>query len=327
MKTKDDDMKNTFLKLVKDPGVLFSAANIFAFSQSGNVAALSIAVATFALAADQCCNQGKRNKSKPRQWLGKVFSRLPSALKGDPENPALRINAYGVLAAGILSLSSGAILPGIAGLAFSTGNFLASSLWSQRIQRNPDIKGAKKVITNPAVHYGVGYAMIGLMAGGGFQLLRQPLHNIPALVTTSLGLTATSLSSVGLALGKFKNPAAPFMTVAFGGIINTMSGVLSGNYQGAVNNLLAICGETRLGQINFHAEKERQAQEKTATTEGEAFENNDNSPSTKKKSDASYKRVDAAFNFVSRQLLRPLEALDSFVERRTKKQAFSTPSP
>lgn len=34
-------MKESFLKLVKDPGVLFSAANIFAFSQSGNIAALA----------------------------------------------------------------------------------------------------------------------------------------------------------------------------------------------------------------------------------------------------------------------------------------------
>lgn len=251
-------MKESFFKLVKDPGVLFSAANIFAFSQSGNVAVLSIAVATFALAADQCCRHDNADKTRPRQLVGRLVSLLPEAMKGDPNSAALRINAYGALAAGLLSLSSGAILPGIAGVAFSTGNFLASSVWSQNIQRNPNIGGVKKALTNPAVHYGVGYAMIGLMAGGGLQLISAPLQHAPALITTTLGIGASTLSSIGLTLGKFKNPAAPFMTVAFGGIINTTSGILSGNYQGAVNNFIAMCGETRLGQINYEAFKEQQ---------------------------------------------------------------------
>lgn len=245
----------TAAKIPKDPGVLFSAANIFAFSQSGNAFALGIAVATFALAAAQCCLRGKGDRHPLLAKLGRQFDRLPEGIKGDSDSSALRITAYGALLGGILSLSSGAVLPGIAGLSFAIGNIFASSRAYQEIQRNPKIMGAKKALSNPPVYYGIGYAMIGLMAGGGMNLLARPIQ--PAMVTTLLGIGATTLSSTGLLLGKFQNPAAPFMTVAFGTCINTLSGVLSGNPFGAVNNFLAMCGETRLGHLNFLADKKR----------------------------------------------------------------------
>lgn len=248
-------MNNRILTVIQDPGVLFCMANVFVFSQSGNLAALFLSVATLILAVDQSGNHNRTVKGKIRQKVVKMLSLVPQALLGDPQSSALRVNAYGVLACGILALSSGALLPGFAGLAFSTGNFLASSSWSQMIQRNSEIKGRKKALTNPAVYYGVGYAMLGLMAGGGLALWTDPFQHIPALVTTILGVTVTSLSAIGLAFGKFQNPAAPFMMVAFGTGINILSGFLSGNFQGSINNFLSMCGEVRLGQINYRVEQ------------------------------------------------------------------------
>ncbi len=290
--------KETAVHLLKDPGVLFAGANVFAFSQSGNALALAIAVGTFFLAAGESC---LREGHPLRVMSSRLVSKMPKELAGDPGSGALRINAYGVLAAGLLSLASGAVLPGIAGVAFATGSFFASSGKHVEIQRDHFIKGVKKACTNPAVFYGIGYAMIGLMAGGGLDLLTFPVppEHLPALITTSLGVAVTTLSTVGLTLGKFKNPAAPFMAVSLGSCINVLAGVASGNALGVINTGLAALGEARLGYMNFIADRARYATISAGHTVSDRF-----------------------FGFVSDALVLPLRRFDSYLEARRNRLAF-----
>ena len=69
-----------------------------------------------------------------------------------------------VLATGF---TAAALLPMVAGAFFSSGGFVATSDRCKRIQADPDAKGWLKVLTNPAVHWNIGYAALGLVAGGG----------------------------------------------------------------------------------------------------------------------------------------------------------------
>jgi len=216
-------------KTVLDPGVLFSLANIFAFRQSHSVTVLFIALVTFAAAVRFA-------------WLAACGGKISQNTWFTP----MRANGCGVLAASVFSFTAGAVLPGIAGLGFTVFSFLVASKRMNHLQNDPKASGWLKAALHPAIYCGIGYAMIGLMAGGGFRLLDDPLANVPALVMTCLGVGVTILSTIGLVSGSFQNPAAPFMAVALGTFINALAGIASGNILGTINNLLAMAGEIRV---------------------------------------------------------------------------------
>jgi hypothetical protein len=276
-------MRLTLFSFLRDPGFWFSFANIFAFRQAQNDAAFYVAVviAFFSvfIAGAQASQHPFARKLKER--AGRLS--LPEALIGMPGSLGLRVNTYGVLLCGLLSLSSGAWLPAIAGIAFAIGNALASSRGILHIQQDPAASGIARSVTNAAVYYGIGYIMIGLMAGGGTALLADPLANIPALVTTCLGVLTTLLSILGLLLRAFPSPAAPFMVVTVATGINTLSGFLSGNLLGSAASFCSMCGEFLLGMIYFDPAKPVAAA----------------SPSTAAR----------FFAWLSRQVMRPLYAV------------------
>lgn len=227
-------MKEKLRKVFTDAGVLFSIANVFAFLQSDSffAKAFAIVIATMTITA------------AGMKW-DKVIAPLPPFVRKQASSP-LYINAWGGLTAGLFSLAAGSLLPGIAGLAFTTGNFLAVSRRIQNLQHDGKAEGWLKALTHPAIYFGVGYTMIGLMAGGGARLFADPFGNIPALIMTCLGVSAIALSTIGMISGAFPNPAAPFMAVVFGTFINIWAGIFSGNLIGAVNNFFAMSGEFRL---------------------------------------------------------------------------------
>ncbi len=210
-----------------DAGVLFALANIFAFKQAHSATVLFIALVTFLVAVRFA-------------WLA------ASGGADDKKTSALRANGWGVLLAAVFSFTAGAILPGIAGLGFAAFSFLAASERIGRLQNDPAAGGWLKAALHPAIYCGIGYAMIGLMAGGGFRLLDNPFANVPALIMTCLGVGVTIVSTIGLISGHFRNPAAPFMAVALGTFINALAGLASGNILGMINNLLAMSGEVRI---------------------------------------------------------------------------------
>ena len=259
------------IEVLFDPGILFSLANVFTMLQSGGSAPYSIAIVT----AAACLFYGILYKGRK--------SLLP-----------LRINAYGVLIAGLFSFYAGSVLPGIAGLAFGVGNIMASTPRILQLQMERHASRLTKATTHPAVYYGIGYAMVGLMSGGGMALLENPLGNMAALMTTLLGMGATTLSSIGLLSGNFLNPAAPFMTVTFGALFNSMAGIASGNIFGTINNLLAGAGEARLAWM---------AQD--------AYEANHESISNAKQPGSGIAKI---LGFCEKQLLRPLLAARSWAK-------------
>jgi hypothetical protein len=325
-----------FRKIITDPGVLFSFANIFAMLQSGSLASIlitgstAIASTTSSLVADNIKNNAENGTPLWRitKIAKKIGTTLPSFVSNQLSSP-LRITAYGILAAGMVALGAGALLPGIAGLAFAGGNFMASSRWAQKIQNNDGTKGVLKALTHPAVYYGLGYAAIGLLAGGGLGLLASPLSNIPALITTSLGITATTMSSIGLLSGQFKNPAAPFMTVVIGTAFNVLAGMASGNILGALNNICALGGELRLAWIaqdGFEAKKAKQAQATPqAIINTMPVTDKGLQPKVQPALQPEFKNVEAVqletkttglFRAAEKQLTRPLVAVRSMVAAR-----------
>lgn len=271
------------LRFVRDnfyhAGVLFPVANVLNFSQAHDPIGTSIAVGnlayTMAMSLASAGIQSLPEASGARKFVAKSSSYLENdsdfqrskllryhvqdfiknplkasfKFAGRQMTNTLRVTAYCALAVGAVLLSSGAaesLLPGLAAVAFGVGNGLASSPTVERLNANPETKALVRALTHPAVYYGLGYTAAGLMAGGGLELLEQPLHNIPASLSTTLGVSETSLALLGLGMGRFKNPAAGFIAVAVGTMINAVSGMLTGNFNSALANSLAGLGESWL---------------------------------------------------------------------------------
>ncbi len=237
-----------------DPGVLFALANVFAMFQSGSMLAIAITLCAAALAIISGVIFSNIQDYKRK---GTALWPASKLLKGFISNqpPSLFINACGILIAGLVSLQAGAILPGIAGLAFACGNFMAASRRATQLQLNMQAGRWVRTLTHPTVYFGVGYAAIGLMAGGGMELLEDPSGNMPALTATLLGIGATTFSSAGLLSGIFSNPATPFMIIVAGTAFNIASGIASGNMLGSINNFFSLCGALRLAWLAEDAYK------------------------------------------------------------------------
>ena len=256
-------MKQTFhtlRKVILNPGVIFPIANIFAFIASGNpVAVIASIVTTFvAGVASYVKNYPQSHIAHFFHNKAKYAPKFIRALLSDP----LRINAFGLLISTlaiavttlVLGFAPAAFLPMVAGIFFSSGSFIATSDLCKRIQEDATIKGWLKPMTNPAVHWSVGYAALGLASGGGFSLLLHPSSNIPAIITTGLGITTTTLSSVGLARQKFSNPASPFMALVHGTAINASVALATGNFCNVANMLCAGLGEGIIG-VDIHRQR------------------------------------------------------------------------
>ena len=238
-----------------NPGLLFPMANLFAFLQSRNPAAIGIAafnvlVSIYILGWLAAGNRllAAAPPPRPTGWRGFVADQLYSPL---------RITAWCVLTASTASFIGGAWLPALAGLAFGAGNVLASSLPVSRRLQDTQTPPWRKAVLHPAIYYGIGYAMTGLMAGGGLALLGDPLANMPALIATVIGVATILLSSLGLLAGLLRNDT-PFWIVAAGSAINALAGSLSGNALGCVNCLFSMSGEARLGWLARQSKPEPQ---------------------------------------------------------------------
>lgn len=224
------------LRNLVHPSLLFCVANIFAFAQGGKQTsflspAAGVAYLTLAAALVLHLRAQARARTTP-VWLNSML-----------------VVAVGALTSGLLSAREGAGLAALCGLFFSAGNFLNAFPVFMRIQMQADAPALLKTLTHAAVYYGLGYACIGLMAGG--------FATLPTAMTTVLGVATTSLAALGLALKKFTSPAAPFMAVAAGTAINTLSGLLTGNIPGALNNFFAMLGECGLAMM-FHQQTDPQ---------------------------------------------------------------------
>jgi hypothetical protein len=259
------------VKAILNPGVLFPIANIFAFWGSGIIPA-ALAAAGTAVVATAVSYANNNPESRLAVFFRDKGKNFPKFLKDQFSHP-LRVNAWGVLAPTLAiaisavttgGITAAALLPMIAGTFFSSGSFAATSETCNRIQKDPKAKGWKKAITNPAVHWSVGYAALGLAAGGGAKLLLKPLSNIPALVMTALGITTTTASAMGLMRHKFSNPASPFMMLVNGTLINATAAVLTLNFNSVANMLCACSGEFMVG-ADVHRQQVSSPQAKAKT--------------------------------------------------------------
>lgn len=224
---------NKLLRHFLHPSVLFCCANIFAFAQGNSTRhdippELSVAIITFLFVLVLRGFEYRGNKNPFALW---------------PWLNAMAVLATGALLSGLFSFASGHVLAGFAGLFFAVGNYLNAFPLFLHIQHDARASPAMKALTHAAVYYGLGYACIGLMAGG-FETFLSGL-------TTGTGIGVTLLSTYGLVLGKFTTPAAPFIAVALGTGINTLSGLITGNMLGAINNFLPMLGELGLAYL-FH---------------------------------------------------------------------------
>lgn len=211
-------------KLCLEPGVLFPLANIFVFIQAHNQLAVILAFANTALS---------------------IVAVLSQRITISP----LRITMWMVLAMALCSFWSGSFLPGLAGLAFAAGHFMVTHKKLQQALADPATPALQKAVTHPAFYYGLGGIVVGIMAGGGVNLLRHPLADIPALIMVSSGMIAIGAASLGLALNLVKS-AIPFWILAAGTAINGLAGLLTGNFAGATSCLFSLCGNMRLGFMN-----------------------------------------------------------------------------
>ena len=257
------NLRNTAIsakKLLLDPGVVFQCANIFAFIISGNLSAVIAAMAsTVVVGIVSYSNQNPLASST--QFFERAGNYFPQCVRNQ-FTEALRVNGWSVLIPTLIiaesalaqGISATAILPMIAGTVAS-GSFVATSTVCKKIQTDSAI-GWLKAITNPAVHWSIGYTALGLAAGGGLSLFAHISDHIPALVMTSLGIATTTSSAVGLTQHKFSNPASPFMTLVHGTDINAGVALFTGNFISVANMLCAGTGEFLVG---MHVHRNRSA--------------------------------------------------------------------
>jgi hypothetical protein len=224
-------MKNfsNIRKLVLEPGVLFPIANVFTFLQSQDVFAIIIAILNVMLSVT---------------LVFKKFSAF-SPLRG---------TALLVLLSGLFALAGGDVLPGVAGLAFATGNFLASHPENMASLHNRKIHLCRRAACHPAIYYGLGYSMIGLMAGGGMRLLTHPFDNRRALLMVSIGVATIFIAILGRTFDLLE-ACIPFWILAAGTAINSLAGAVTGNFLGAGSCFFAMLGELRLGWMTHEISK------------------------------------------------------------------------
>ena len=244
-------------------GNSFALANIFAMSMAGNPVGLWIAIITgifsWRTSAYALRNgEGATNRFyKLENAACAYISKITQGVNADLNHLPLRVNAYGIGLAAFITFFTAlkhggmdtALLPVLAGTAFSIGNYLGSDpkITSIQMGKTP-ASGLTRTITNAAVYFGIGYINLGLMAGGGFALILAPLSDIPALMTTTLSITVTLVSTFGLLTHRLKNPA-PFMLVAHATSLNMLSAILTMNPLALFNNFFACHGEVRLGVL------------------------------------------------------------------------------
>jgi hypothetical protein len=235
---------NPVAKVLLDPGVAFPLfANIPAFVESGSREAVVAAgaAAGIAVAASIAHQYPKLAFAKAARWAGQ---RLPKIVRNQFVNP-LRVNGWTLLAPTLaVAVTTGSILPIIAGSVFSSGSFAATNEQCQAIQNNPEKTGVIKIMTCPAIHWGVGYSALGIMAGG-------------LNVETVLGIATTASSSVGLVLNRFSNPASPFMILVHATAMNAMNAAVHGNWWGVANMAGAGLGEFLVGRMFNRREASR----------------------------------------------------------------------
>ena len=255
----------SLLKKISDwlgVGNSFALANIFAMSMAGNPLGLWIAIIT-GIFSWRTSAYALRNRADDSAFLKlentvcAYISKVTQGADADLNHLPLRVNAYGIGIAAFITLFMAlkhggletALLPVLAGTAFSIGNYLGSSSKITDIQMGKtQASGFTRTITNAAVYFGIGYINLGLMAGGGFALIMAPLSDIPALMTTTLSIIVTLISTLGLLTHQLKNPA-PFMLVAHATSLNMLSAILTMNPLALFNNFFACHGEVRLGVL------------------------------------------------------------------------------
>jgi len=236
----------TLRQCILDPGVIFPCANLFAFLQSHDPLAITLATLNVVISIGASVFMEGDNRllaHHPKRGRDLVIQFLADQLYSP-----LRITALFALGAGCAAFIHNAPLPAMAGCAFGFGNWLASSPTVGTLRNSSMFKTWMSILVHPAIYYGIGYSMTGLMAGGGMAVLQHPEENLAATLATGLGITTTTLSSLGLVTGLF-NQATPFWIVAGGSAINSVAGLLSGNLIGAINCVLSMLGELRLGVI------------------------------------------------------------------------------
>jgi len=217
-------------KLALEPGVLFPVANVFTFMQTDNRLAVGLAVANV------------------------VFSVI-AALRTSVRFSPLLITACMVFLSGLCSLWSGAVLAGMAGFVFATGAYFSANKRIMDALQNPDVAPMIKVATHPAVYFGIGYIVTGMMAGGGIGLLTHPFDNLSALIMVGFGAATIIMASVGLALNLLKS-SIPFWIQAAGTGINALAGLVVGNWVGAASCTFSMLGTLRLALLTHTATKQ-----------------------------------------------------------------------
>jgi len=141
-----------------------------------------------------------------------------------------------------------ALLPGITAAAFGLGNYCLSSKKLARLRSNPNSNPVLRAVINPAISYGAGYATTGLTIGGP-QMIANPFGHLSATLLTSVGILETVGALGVMAFGKIRNQAVPFMIVASGGALFSVTGFVMGDHAGAATGALACCGELSLAVL------------------------------------------------------------------------------
>lgn len=211
-------------KIALEPGVLFPLGNVFAFAQSGNSLAIGLAIVNVVLS-------------------------VAFTLGTKPPFSPMRLTSALVFLSGVFALCCGAWLAGFAGLAFAAGNFFFSSQTALHAHRQRLWHNA---LTHPALYFGLGCCMTGVLAGGGWTTLGHPLAHPQSMVMVVIGLAAIIASTAGFVLNLFKS-AFPFWILAAGLAINALAGLVVGNYLGVANCLFGMCGQLRLGRMKHQA--------------------------------------------------------------------------
>lgn len=214
---------NAVKRIALEPGVLFPIGNIFVFAQTDNRFALAFAIVNALFSA---------------------YATLRPIRKLSP----LRITMWMVLLSALCSFWSGDLLPGLTGLMFAAGHFMITNDKTRAMLTNPSAHPALKIIAHPAIYYGTGGVIAGLMAGGGMGLLNRPLDHLNALISVCFGSLAILAASLGLALHLLKS-AIPFWIMAAGSALTGIAGVFSGNWLGVTNCFFSAAGGYRLGVI------------------------------------------------------------------------------
>jgi hypothetical protein len=219
-------------KICLEPGVLFPIGNIFVFAQADNKLALGFAI------------------------INALFSAY-ATLRPIQKLSPLRITMWMVLLSALCSFWSGDLLPGLTGFMFAIGHFMITNDKIRAMLVNPSTHSTLKIIIHPAIYYGLGSVIAGVMAGGGMALLTHPFTNLNALIMVSVGAITIIAASLGLAL-RLMQSAIPFWILASGSAITGVAGIFSGNWLGVTNCFFSTLGGYRLGVITHQTSQHKE---------------------------------------------------------------------